>query len=240
MQTERPTMTSLITICSRDPDYYLLLSHILQEKGYRTSITASAAEVMDEIAVRGVGAVLVDCQPGSQLIPELAAALKSEERAAATPVVALVAPGAGNLYLDVLKAGFSESFIRPLAPDHLLSYLRRALPSQDDPGSRRAATGFVHGTITIDIDARRATANGQLLALSPTEFRLLQELLSVPGRVFSRKELIAAAWPEARFVDPRTVDVHIGRLRRELRNAMRRDVIRTLRSEGYAIEVSSS
>ena len=79
---------------------------------------------------------------------------------------------------------------------------------------------------------------GTPVNLSPIEYRLLSALMGDAGRVLSRTELIAVAWPQKAFVEPRTVDVHIGRLRRALKRALGRDVIRTVPKIGYAIDIA--
>jgi two-component system phosphate regulon response regulator PhoB len=92
--------------------------------------------------------------------------------------------------------------------------------------------------VKLDVSSRRVLVRGTPVNLSPIEFRLLSALVGDAGRVLSRAELIAAAWPQPVFVEPRTVDVHIGRLRRALKRVLGRDVIRTVPKEGYAFDIS--
>jgi two-component system phosphate regulon response regulator PhoB len=87
----------------------------------------------------------------------------------------------------------------------------------------------------MNLDTYRVYRNGKEVHLCPIEFRLLRHMLARPGKVFSRNELIRAAWPRNIFVEARTVDVHIGRLRRTLKAAAKTDMIRTVRSAGYAL-----
>jgi two-component system phosphate regulon response regulator PhoB len=88
----------------------------------------------------------------------------------------------------------------------------------------------------MQLDSMRVECNGMDVQLSPIEFRLLQHFLQKPGYVFSREALIEAAWPQGTFVEPRTVDVHVGRLRRAMRGVLSRDIIRTVRAIGYALD----
>jgi two-component system phosphate regulon response regulator PhoB len=95
---------------------------------------------------------------------------------------------------------------------------------------------LVAGDIEMDLAAHRVRRGGQTIALGPTEFRLLRHFLEYPGRVFSRARLIDAVWSHDSDIDERTVDVHIRRLRKALNEGGRADPIRTVRSEGYALD----
>ncbi len=123
-----------------------------------------------------------------------------------------------------------------MPPERLLTYLHREIGNSSNEASDRFVPMF--DDMKLDVSGRRVLVKGMPINLSPIEFRLLRALMGDAGRVLGRAELIAAAWPESAFVEPRTVDVHIGRLRRALRRALGRDVIRTVPKEGYAIEIT--
>ena len=90
--------------------------------------------------------------------------------------------------------------------------------------------------LKLDPTSHRLTGNGQPLAIGPTEFRLLRFLIEHPGRVFSREQLLNAVWTHDTYIEPRTVDVHIRRLRKALNVGGKEDVIRTVRATGYSLE----
>lgn len=226
-------MSALLAIVSRDADYYLMLSYILRGAGYRTVLVDIPNEAVTIAEERGAAAIIVDCQPGSQVLTDIAFGLEEKGLAENLILIALVAEKAA--YLNILKADVDESFARPLPPERLLSYLHGKIGNSSDEMPRHLVP---FDDMKLDVGGRRVLVRGLPVNLSPIEFRLLSALMGDAGRVLSRAELIAVAWPKAAFVEPRTVDVHIGRLRRALRRALGRDVIRTVPKEGYAIDVT--
>jgi two-component system phosphate regulon response regulator PhoB len=227
-------MSALLAIVSQDADYYLMLSYILKGAGYRTVLVDIPNEAVATAEERGAAAIIVDCQPGSQILADIVSALKERGLASDVTLIALVAERAA--YLDILKANVDESFTRPMPPERLLSYLHGAIGNSSGEATSRLVPIF--DDVKLDVSSRRVLVRGTPVNLSPIEFRLLSALMGDAGRVLSRAELIAAAWPQPVFVEPRTVDVHIGRLRRALKRVLGRDVIRTVPKEGYAFDIS--
>ena len=227
-------MSALLAIVSRDADYYLMLSYILRGAGYRTVLVDIPNEAVMTAAERGAAAIIVDCQPGSQVLTDIASGLAEKGLAENLTLIALVAEKAA--YLNILKADVDESFARPLPPERLLSYLHDKIGNSSDEMPSHLVPIF--DDMKLDVGGRRVLVRGMPVNLSPIEFRLLSALMGDAGRVLSRTELIAVAWPKSAFVKPRTVDVHIGRLRRALKRALGRDVIRTVPKEGYAIDIT--
>lgn len=227
-------MKPLVIICSEDAEFYLILDHILGVDGFASKLAGSVEETYRLTAEDAPHAVILDCQHDSELnTPAVCSRLKQDGRTQAVPVVALIAAGAETQHIALLKAGVDESFMRPLAPAKLLDYLRALLSATRSTAGKNA---LIFSDIEMRLDSHRVHRNGQEIHLGTIEFRILRELLEKPGRVFSREELISAAWPENVHVSARTVDVHISRLRRSLLAASEKDVIRTVRSAGYAIE----
>ncbi|MER9078556.1 response regulator transcription factor [Mesorhizobium sp. M0895] len=229
-------MKPLVLICSQDPEFYLVHSHILEVDGFTIQLAGGVEEALALASEREPKAVVLDCQPISATGSTICARLKGEPRTGGLPVIALIAPGAENQHLDLLKAGIDESFVRPFAPAKLLDCLRTklALPK---PGSNGIENGswLCCGSLEMKRDAHRVRGNGHDIHLGPIEFNLLRHLLENPGKVFSRKELIGAAWPENIHIGARTVDVHISRIRKALKAASPGSVIRTVRSAGYLL-----
>lgn len=231
-------MASII-VASTDADFYLLLSHILSEAGFVVHLASSGAEISSMSASAELAAILIDCRPGDALALDACRQIKQDAQTFGIPTVALIAPGAEHQYLDLLKAGIDESFVRPIAPEKLLTYLAGLTGT----GPLRAVERngrplLVFADIEIDLDRHLVTRAGSPIHLGPIEFRMLRFLMERAGSICSRDELIAAAWQPGRFVDRRTVNVHIGRLRRVLEQSGG-DVIHTVRAAGYVLDVQT-
>jgi len=232
-------MTDLVIIYSRDPDFYMLMSHILAVAGFRVSL----AEDFDAVAasdVPAVIAVLVDTSDNIDGVTRFCNALKANPATAQLPLLALIRACHEHSYLGLLKAGIDEGFVRPVSPERILSYLRAlsgtakgaTLPSNPAPPVLR------FGDFELDEQTRLVRCKSGCAQLSPIEFRLLKRLLEAPGRVLSRADLIETAWPSTHHVNARTVDAHIANLRRTLAQATGRTIIRTIRSNGYVADVT--
>ncbi|WP_235983994.1 response regulator transcription factor [Mesorhizobium neociceri] len=230
-------MKPRVLICSQDAEFYLFLSHILEVDGFATEPAGGAKEALALADERDFQAVVLDCGPAGITGSAICARLKREPRTGGLPIIALISPGAENQHLNLLKAGIDESLVRPIAPAKLLDWLhtKLALPK---PGANGAENGqwLSCGGLEMRLDAHRVRGNGHEIHLGPIEFNVLRLLLETPGRVFNRDELIGAAWPANIHVGPRTVDVHISRLRKALQAASPTFVIRTIRSAGYSLE----
>ncbi|WP_353646861.1 response regulator transcription factor [Mesorhizobium sp. WSM2239] len=233
-------MKPLIVIYSQDAEFYLVLSHILEVDGFASTLTGNVEETLELAAETQVQAVVLDCRPDNT-VAKACARLKQDPRTSALPVVALIAPGAEGQHIELLKSGIDECFVRPMAPGKLLDYLRSRLVADRPPGP---ATEFgrllSYGDIEMQLDTHRVRRNGREIVLGPIEFKLLRYMLENPEKVLSRDELIEFAWPGNVYVGARTVDVHISRLRKSLKEASHNDVIRTVRLAGYALEDQTS
>ncbi|CDX53513.1 Phosphate regulatory protein [Mesorhizobium plurifarium] len=230
-------MKPVVLICSQDAELYLFLSHILGVDGFTSEPAGGVKEALAAADERELRAVVLDCGPASATGSTICATFKREPRTGGLPVIALIAPGAESQHLDLLKAGIDEIFVRPIAPATLLDCLRTRL-ALCKPGSNGAENGswLCCGSLEMKLDAYRVRGNGHDIHLGPLEFNLLRHLLEAPGRVFSRDELIEAAWPDNIHIGARTVDVHISRIRKALKAASPGSVIRTVRSAGYSLE----
>lgn len=227
-------MKPLILIASDDPDFIMLLGHILRADGFLTVFAGDVDAVLRLAKRKRPHAVLVDCY-AEGFSGEICELLRANF-AHAIPLLALIRMGAENLVGELLKVGVDECFIRPVQPVKILDCLRILVdfgPVRAKGGSEKRSLRY--GAIELSLDTRRVMADGKNVHLSPTEFRLLRFLMENPGRVFSREELISAAWPQNVFVDARTVNVHVGRLRRILMAETGTNYIRTVRSAGYAL-----
>jgi two-component system phosphate regulon response regulator PhoB len=133
-----------------------------------------------------------------------------------------------------LDTGADDYVVKPFAMSELTARIR-AVMRRIRPGL--ADDRVTCGDIVMDRVAHRVKRNGKEVHLGPTEFRLLDHLMQHPGRVFSREQLLDAVWGSDVYVEARTVDVHIGRLRKALNGAADQDPIRTVRSAGYSLDL---
>jgi two-component system phosphate regulon response regulator PhoB len=132
-----------------------------------------------------------------------------------------------------LNTGADDYIIKPFNMDALLARIR-ALLRRSNTVSQKGRLTF--HDITMDLSAHRVQRNGRAIHLGPTEFRLLEFLMQHPQRVFAREELLDGVWGPDIHVEPRTVDVHIRRLRKAINGEGELDVVRTVRAAGYALD----
>jgi two-component system phosphate regulon response regulator PhoB len=153
------------------------------------------------------------------------------------PVLMLTARGEEADKVYGLESGADDYVVKPFSPSELIAriraLLRRATPDMD-------LEVLSFGDLMIDLTEYKVVRGGTPLHLGPTEFRLLRVLMEKPGRVFSREQLLDKAWGHNIYVELRTVDVHIRRLRRTLNKGGRPDLIRTVRGAGYALDFESN
>ena len=149
------------------------------------------------------------------------------------PIIMLTARGEETDRLRGLDSGADDYVTKPFSPAEVIArlraVLRRALPST-------AVETLEYEDIMLDLAGHRVERAGRNSHLGPTEFRLLRHLMEHPGRVYSREQLLDAVWGRDIYVEARTVDVHIRRLRKALNECDAADLIRTVRSAGYALD----
>jgi len=164
---------------------------------------------------------------------EVCRRLRRKEGTANVPIIMLTARGEESDRIRGLETGADDYVTKPFSPRELLArvsaVLRRVRPAL-------TSEQLSYADIEMDVAAHRVRRAGQSVQLGPTEFRLLKKLLENPGRVYSRERLLDSVWSHDRDIDARTVDVHVRRLRKALNEGGRADVIRTVRSAGYALD----
>lgn len=230
-------MKPLILICSQDAEFYMVLSHILAVEGFATALASDADEMLELAGEAKAQAGILDCR-ACNTMAEVCSRLRQDGRASALPLIASIAPGAETQHIALLKSGVDEILVRPFAPAKLLDCLHSRLSGL--PRSRPVGPASLrYGEIEMEIDRHHVRCKDREILLGPIEFKLLRHMLENPGKVLTRDELIEAAWPGNVYVGPRTVDVHISRLRRSLKQSSDLDPIRTVRLGGYALEYRS-
>ena len=158
---------------------------------------------------------------------------KLRRRGDALPVVILTARDLVSDRIEGLKAGADDYIVKPFSMTEFLARLRAVM--------RRVRPSLVEdivtvGEISIDRGSHRVRRSSRDIHLGPTEYRLLDQLMQHPGRVFSREQLLDSVWGSDVYVEARTVDVHVGRLRKALNQTGEKDPIRTVRSAGYSFD----
>jgi two-component system phosphate regulon response regulator PhoB len=149
------------------------------------------------------------------------------------PVIMLTARGEEADRIRGLEVGADDYVIKPFSPSELVARIRAVLRRARPTGADEMLT---YSGIAMDLAAHRVIRNGRNVHLGPTEFRLLRFFMERPGRVFTREQLLDGVWGRDLYVELRTVDVHIRRLRKAINADGERDPIRTVRSAGYALD----
>ena len=164
---------------------------------------------------------------------EVCRRLRRREATANVPIIMLTARGEEADRIRGLETGADDYVTKPFSPRELIArvgaVLRRVRPAL-------AGEQLRYADLEMDVSAHKVRRGGRPLALGPTEFRLLRHFLEHPGRVFSRERLLSAVWAHDPDIEARTVDVHVRRLRKALAGEGGPDLIRTVRSAGYALD----
>jgi two-component system phosphate regulon response regulator PhoB len=210
----------------------LLVWHLTRE-GYTVERTADGEEALLLAAEAAPDIVLLDWMIEGISGIEVCRRLRRAPETANVPIIMLTARGEEEDRIRGLQTGADDYVTKPFSPRELVArvgaVLRRVRPAL--AGERLAYSG-----IEMDIADHKVRRDGVSLALGPTEFRLLRHFLEHPGRVFSRERLLDSVWGRDSDIEPRTVDVHIRRLRKAINLGDRPDLIRTVRSAGYALD----
>lgn len=212
----------------------LLLAYNLEAEGY----SVERVERGDDAELRLAEAPAPDLLILDWMLPgvsglELCRRLRARESTRTLPVIMLTARGEENERVRGLSVGADDYVVKPFSVPELMarvkSLMRRARPE-------RIASRLKAGDLDLDRETRRVRRSGREVHLGPTEFRLLEFLMERPGRVFSRAQLLDGVWGLSVEIDERTVDVHVGRLRKSLSRGREIDPLRTVRGAGYAFD----
>ena len=210
-----------------------LLQYNLDKEGYRVTVATDGEEALMLTSERPPDLVLLDWMLPKVSGVEVCRRLRARPETRNLPIVMLTARGEESDRVRGLETGADDYVVKPFSMTELSAriraVLRRIRPALADDR-------LVHGDITVDRVAHRVRRADREIHLGPTEFRLLDYLMQHPRRVFSREQLLDAVWGSDVYVEARTVDVHIGRLRKALNKDGEVDPIRTVRSAGYALD----
>ena len=224
-------MVARILIVEDEEPLTLLLRYNLESEGYVVETVARGDDAEMRLRESTPDLIVLDWMlPGISGI-ELCRRLRGRPETAGLPIIMLTARGEESERVRGLATGADDYIVKPFSVPELLArvraLLRRASPE-------RIAGVLRAGDVELDRERRRAFRSRREVDLGPTEFRLLEFLLQSPGRVFSREQLLDGVWGRDLDIDERTVDVHVGRLRKALNRGHSPDPIRTVRGSGYS------
>ena len=226
-------MGARILIVEDEEPLTLLLRYNLEAEGYEVDIAARGDDAEIKLKESPPDLVLLDWMlPGLSGI-ELCRRVRARTDTERMPIIMLTARGEESERVRGLAIGADDYIVKPFSVPVLLARIR-ALLRRAKPG--QVATVLRLGDVELDRETRRVLRAGRDVHLGPTEFRLLEFLMQSPGRVFSREQLLNGVWGRDIYIDERTVDVHVGRLRRALNRGRSTDPIRTVRGGGYAFD----
>lgn len=220
-----------ILIVEDEDSLGLLLRYNLEAEGYEVEIATRGDEAEIRLKENQPDLLVLDWMlPGVSGI-ELCRRLRSREESKTLPIVMLTARGEESERIRGLSTGADDYVVKPFSVPELMArvraLLRRAKPEV-------MSTVLTAGDLALDRETHRVHRDSKEIHLGPTEFRLLEYLMQAPGRVFTREQLLDGVWGHDVYVDERTVDVHVGRLRKAINRGSQVDPIRTVRGAGYA------
>ena len=214
-----------------------LLKYNLEKEGYRVSVANDGEEALVVADESAPDLVVLDWMLPKAPGIEVCRRLRARQDTRNTPIAMLTPRTEESDRIRGLDVGADDYLTKPFSMNELLARLR-AVMRRIRPGL--ADDKIVIGDITMDRVSHRVHRGSRDVHLGPTEFRILDHLMQHPGRVFSREQLLDAVWGSDVYVEARTVDVHIGRLRKALMVGEESDPIRTVRSAGYALDIETA
>lgn len=224
-----------ILIVEDDPALAELLIWHFKSEGYQVRQTGDGEEALILVDEELPDIIILDWMVENIPGIEICRRLRKMQESEAVPIVMLTARGEEEDRIRGLKTGADDYVTKPFSPRELLArveaLLRRSRPSL-------GGAILKYSDIELDPVSHRVRRNGVAIPVGPTEFRLLRHFMERPGRVHSREQLLDAVWGMNSNVELRTVDVHIRRLRKAINIPDTEDVIRTVRSAGYSMDIS--
>ena len=230
-------MTPYVLVVEDEDALATLLHYNLDKEGYRVGVAGDGEEALIMANERAPDLVILDWMLPKVSGIEVCRRLRGRAETRNVPIIMLTARGEETDRIRGLDTGADDYVVKPFSMVELTARVRAVL--------RRIRPGLADdritvGDIIIDRVAHRVKRGGKEIHLGPTEFRLLDYLMQHPGRVFSREQLLDAVWGSDVYVEARTVDVHIGRLRKALNGSSDGDPIRTVRSAGYSLDLDAA
>ena len=226
-------MDPLILIVEDEPPLVEMLKYNFESAGFRTSVATDGQEALFQAEELTPDLILLDWMLPEYSGIEICRKLRDRDATKSVPIIMLTARSEEDDRILGLNSGADDYVVKPFSPKELVARVQATL--------RRSQPGFaedklVYADLTMDLDAHKVFRSEMPIHLGPTEYRLLQVFMQRPTRVFSREQLLDRVWGRDIYVEERTVDVHIRRLRKALNENDRPDIIRTVRGGGYSLD----
>jgi two-component system phosphate regulon response regulator PhoB len=230
-------MRPKILLVEDDANLVELIRYNLDKEGFDVVSTPDGEEAMVLAEEERPDVVVLDWMIASLSGIEVCRQLRRRAETASVPIIMLTARAEEGDRVRGLETGADDYVTKPFSPRELVARVRALLRRL-----RPALSGghLEYAGVVMDTSAHKVSRDGVPVQLGPTEFRLLRHFLEHPGRVFSREQLLDAVWGRDVYVEQRTVDVHIRRLRKAINGDDLPDLIRTVRSAGYALDGENS
>lgn len=222
-----------ILVVEDEPPQMELLAYNLEREGFDVSRAMDGDEGLITVEEVNPDLVILDWMLPSLSGIEVCRQLKRKKDTSSIPVIMLTARGEESDRVRGLDTGADDYIVKPYSVSELMARVR-ALLRRSRPSTQGQILSY--GDITVDLERHRVNFGDDVIKLGPTEFRLLVFLLEKPGRVWSREQLLDRVWGMNSDIDLRTVDVHVGRLRKALKINGRTDPVRTIRGFGYSLD----
>jgi two-component system, OmpR family, phosphate regulon response regulator PhoB len=226
-------MPANVLIVEDEDSIQELLSYNFKAEGFNVRCLDGTEDVVREVVTEIPDLIVLDWMLPNMSGIEICRLLRARAETRDVPIIMLTARGEEVERVRGLATGADDFVVKPFSVPELLarvkSLLRRSSPEAVSDLLRA-------GDLSLDRRTRRVQRNSRDIDLSPTEFRLLEHMMQAPGRVFTRAQLLDAVWGRDVYVDERTVDVHVGRLRKSINRARETNPIRTVRGVGYSFD----
>ncbi len=221
-----------IVIVEDEQGLQTILKYNLENEGYETVPVMDGKKALDVIAEQDPDLILLDWMLPRMSGVEICKAVRQNHDLRHIPVLMLTARGDEADKVSGLSIGADDYMTKPFSVPELMARIKALLRRAPAKPLKKAKK---FSNLTVDFDKKQVMRGSRVVHLGPTEFRLLQIFLSQPEKVFSREDLLKAVWGDSIYVENRTVDVHVKRLRQALNANGEKDIIRTVRSAGYAL-----
>jgi two-component system phosphate regulon response regulator PhoB len=223
-------MSATILVVEDEPQVQELVAVNLEHAGHRVRRAASAGEAVTSIREELPDVLILDWMLPDESGLSLTRRLREDERTRSLPILMLTARAMEHDKISGLEAGADDYLTKPFSPKELAARIKAVLRRR----APQLADDVVEiGGLRLDPAARRVTAGGKIIELAPTEFRLLHFFMTHPERMYSRAQVLDYVWGDHVFIEERTVDVHIRRLRKALETSGHDRFVDTVRGSGY-------
>ena len=226
----------VVLVVEDEPALLTLLKYNLEAEGYRVVEATNGEDALVKAREETPDLILLDWMLPLVSGIEVCRQIRRTPDLKSAAIIMLTAKGEEADKIRGLETGADDYVTKPFSPSELMARakaaLRRARPQSGDEN-------LIYADLEMDLATHRVRRDNKDLHLGPTEFRLLDHLMKHPGRVFSREQLLDAVWGSDVYVEARTVDVHVGRLRKALNVEGTVNPIRTVRSAGYSLDLNS-